>query len=386
MSRTSARHLPALGWDPCPGDVAGTRAVADELRAVARVLREGEQQARADAPAWRGAAAAEHRARVEALPTCLHLVAGSVQAFAAVVEAWARTLASLQARADEVERRMSAAREAMGEASVAAARVTSSVAGDDVVRGRLPGTTAYLRGRELLDGAAARQAAVEAEAQRLHLDYVDASAAAGRAAGAAVDEGLRAPWTGLVRATGSPDGSWVHARRDLDVLLQRGWWEDGVAETAHREAGRLVAASDGAAVLADATGLLPSPPVQAASRVLGAGSELGYAGLSLAVAEDGGGALEHLGMAGTSLVAGALPRHLARQGADTARRVDVLGHGRDTALRGLPGPPAPEPWEVPGYEGTARRGPAEVHRREDLARRTARDRVRTSEVRRCVEG
>ncbi|WP_299035966.1 hypothetical protein [uncultured Pseudokineococcus sp.] len=385
MSGAGGRHLPALGWDPCPGDVAGARAVADDLRVVARALRRGEEDARADAPAWRGAAAAQHRARVEALPTCLRLVAGSVEAFAAVVEEWAGTLARLQARADDVERRMVLARDAVGEASLAAALVARSVAGEDVVRGRLPGTTAHARARDLLEGAAAGQVAVEAEAQRLHLEHAERGAAAARRAASAVDDGLRAPWTGLVRSPASLDGGWVRPRRDLDVVLERGVGEDLLAEAVHQRAGRIAAASDGAAALAGVTALAPPPPAQVASRVLGAGSELGYAGLSLVVAEDGGRALEHLGLAGASLGAGAVPRLLARRGADAARRADAVGHGYDAALGGLPGPPAPEPWEVPGYEGTARRTPGEERRRQDVARRAAVDRLRTSEVRRCVE-
>lgn len=386
MSGSAGRHLPALGWDPCPGDVAGTRGVAEDLRGVAGALLAGAEHARADAPAWRGTAAAQHRARVEALPACLLLVAGSVQSLAAVVEGWASTLARLQARADELERCMRAARDAMGEASVAAAVVTRSVAGDDVARGRLPGTTAHLRGRELLEGPAARQAAVEADARRLHAEHVDEAGDAARAAGAAVDEGLRAPWTGVVRRGASEDGGWVHPRRDLDVVLQRGLWEDVVVETVRTEAGRVVTASDRAGVLADATGLVPFLHTQVASRALGASSELGYAGVSLVVAEDGGAALGHVGLAGATLVAGALPRHLAGQGATAVRRVDTLRHGRDAVVGGLPAPPGLEPWEVPGHEGTARRGAVEVRRREAAARRAARDRLRTSDVRRCVEG
>lgn len=386
MSGTGGRHLPALGWDPCPGDVEGTRAVVDDLRVVARALREGERSARADAQAWRGAAAAQHRERVEALPACLHLVAGSVQALAAVVEGWAGALARLQVRADELERRMREARDAMGEASVAAARLTRSAAGEDVVRGRLLGTTALLRSRDLLEGAAERQAAVEAQAQRLHLDYAEEAAAAERAAAAAVDDGLRAPWTGLVRSAASPDGGWVHPRRDAGVVLDR-LWEDVAVEAVHLHAGRVAAASDGAAVLAEATGALPLAPAQGVSRVLGAGSELCYAGLDLVVAGDGAGALTHVGLAGTSLVAGALPRRLWRGGADAARRVEVLEHGQDVLVGGVPGgPPAPEPWEVPGHEGTAVRRPDEVRRRAEVARDAALDRVRTSDVRRCVEG
>jgi len=373
----AVRSLPALGWDPCAGDVAGSRALAGALRALARRLRDGEAGVRADAPAWRGPAAHGHRRQVEALTVSLVLVATSVDDLAGVVEGWAATLGRLQVRAEELERRMVAAKEQVADASSAFGLAARASAPRDVLVGRPSGWTAHVATHAEVERASTAQAAVEAAAQRLHEEYADAADGVVLAMRSAVDVGMRAPWRGVPGREAAADGGLLQPQRSVGTVLRRSVLEDWYGEGVRRHAEELDAYAEGSAVSAAALEVLPVVPAQVAGVVAGTTSSLATAHLELFVAEDPGAAL---GLAGTAVVGGAVLR------GGGGARLTSLERSVSTATSALPTRPAPDAWDVPGHLGTARRSGAEAAAREQEERRTAVASARAEEVRRCTGG
>lgn len=97
---------PNLGFDPCPGDLAGYQAIADYAGRSATTLTDAVRTlASAGSDQWRGQAADAFRAhvRTDVLPLASK-AAASVGRAAAALHAWALTLADLQERARALDR------------------------------------------------------------------------------------------------------------------------------------------------------------------------------------------------------------------------------------------------------------------------------------------
>lgn len=102
-----ARSMPHLGFDPAPGDVDGTRAlakrhhqVAVELRQIAKDLKD------IDLTKWQGQAADAARVRlIEHLAPALEKSASSAERLGTAASHWARRLQEFQNDADELERK-----------------------------------------------------------------------------------------------------------------------------------------------------------------------------------------------------------------------------------------------------------------------------------------
>jgi hypothetical protein len=108
-----ADAFPSLGFDPCPGDLAGYRALADyahrsaaTLEASLRTLSSSASPAAPGSPGWRGGAATAFRGHLERdmLPL-VDQATGSVQRAASTLRTWVITLAALQDEARALERR-----------------------------------------------------------------------------------------------------------------------------------------------------------------------------------------------------------------------------------------------------------------------------------------
>lgn len=382
---SAARSLPALGWDPCPGDVPGVGALADALRRLAGRLRSAQLDARADAPAWTGPAASAHREQVAALPGALGVLAGSVDALAAVLDTWADELVLLQRRADEVERRMVAARAEVRSASAVLALGARGTSGVDLLAGRPPGWSAHVEHRRAVEAAATAQAEVEAAARRLHEEYLDDAERAHRAVARTVDEGLAAGWSGRDRGDlGGAEASWAERPRPTTTVVRRAVVEDLYAEGVRRHADDLAAYARGSGDVGAVLGWAPWLPAQVVARGADATGSLATASLELVVAEDPRAALGDVAAAGTSLVAGpGVRRALGRPG----RALPVQDPAVTSLTAGAPSPPAPpRAWEVPGYAGTAHRDEREAGDHEERRRRAAADRDRAADVLRCTGG
>jgi hypothetical protein len=92
---------PNLGFNPCPGDVDGYRALADYAGRAAAMLSSAEHElASAGSEDWRGEAAAAFRAHVsdDVLPLASK-ANNSVAEAASALQWWVQTLAQLQAEA-----------------------------------------------------------------------------------------------------------------------------------------------------------------------------------------------------------------------------------------------------------------------------------------------
>ncbi|WP_298806368.1 hypothetical protein [uncultured Pseudokineococcus sp.] len=386
MTATSAaRPLPALGWDPCPGDPPGVRALADELRRLAGRLRSAQADARADAPAWTGPAATAHRERVAALPGALGVLARSVDALADVLGAWADELVALQRRADDVERRMVVARDELRDASGVLALAARGTSGVDLLVGRPPGWSAHVDHRRAVEAAATGRAEVEAAARRLHEEYLDAAERAHGAVARTVDDGLRAGWSGReVTDLGGADASWAERPRPVPTVLRRTLVEDGYAEGVRRHTDDLAAYAGGSGDAAAVLGWVSLPHAQVVARGADVSGSLATASLELVVAEDPVAALGAVGAAGASLVAGPAVRRAVGQ---PGRALPLLEPSSTSLLAGAPQPPpSPKAWEVPGRVGTARRDGREVDELEERRRRAAADRERAADVLRCTGG
>lgn len=393
----TARHLPALGFDPCPGDVAGCRSLAATLRGLTARLGAAGHAAREDAGAWEGPASRAHRERVAALPTALRLVAVGVVGAADVVDAWAAALALLQREADLLEVRMAAATQEVGRVSGAVA-VAQRLAGG----GGGPAVDPLARAREVagatarLDAAAAVAAGVAAEARRLHERYAEEEGRAAQRLAAATAEGLRAPWAGQGGGpVGAEDGSDVVAAdggtvrpgRTPVARLRREVWEDGVGEHVHVHAADYAAVSRGSAAVSTVLAPVPLAPAQVGSRAAAVVGGASDAVLGHFVEHDTGAALGGVAAVGLAGTGGAVARAAAASPGRAATTSSEVGLETGTAVVGVatavPRSAVP-PWERPDHLGAARRTSAEQVRRADGARAAAGAARRAREVERCV--
>ncbi|MEJ5914064.1 hypothetical protein [Pseudokineococcus sp. 1T1Z-3] len=375
--------MPALGWDPCPGDVRRTRWLAGDVRALARRVRDAEEQAHVDAPAWRGAAALGFRARVAVLPACLGVLAASLGDLAGAVEGWADELVGWQERADALERRAwvvamgpDPAPDLLWDVRGAAVR--------DAAAGRPPGSS-------LLSALAPETlAGVRHEAQRLHEQYCDAAELVARRMSSVVGEGLRADWGGSRSGVPGSGGLLAEPARPAHVRLGR-WVQDGYGEHVRADAEEIAEVAD---VFGAAGAFLTTVPVPAAAGIglaAGAVATVLDSQLELFVAEDPLAAVTSLaeGSLDTVVLKGSL-RTLRRSGTSTGPQPPTspgspLERGertRDAASTLLE--EGVDPWEVPGHQGTARRTPQDVERRRREEERREEERRYAQEVTRCV--
>jgi hypothetical protein len=104
-----ARPMPALGFDPAPGDVGSAGALARRYAEVAAEVSAVQGQvARVDITRWQGKAAAAARARQAAVVQALSQAADTAAKLSGAVASWSPRLATYQAEADALERQAAA--------------------------------------------------------------------------------------------------------------------------------------------------------------------------------------------------------------------------------------------------------------------------------------
>lgn len=109
VSTGYARSLPALGFDPAPGDVAATIALSRRYAEVATEITAVQNQVSGvNLTRWEGKAAAAARARQTALVQGLAQPAETTTKLSAAAACWATRLATYQAEADALERQAAA--------------------------------------------------------------------------------------------------------------------------------------------------------------------------------------------------------------------------------------------------------------------------------------
>jgi hypothetical protein len=164
-----ARSLPALGFDPAPGDVGLTRnlarrhfEVAQEARQVLTLVE------RLDLSALQGRAADALRTVQGAFPPALRNTASAAETLQEAASSWANQLSGFQAEADELERKAAAS---AAQQQALQARQATLPSGSVVLTDDLQASSAAVSG-------------IHGQAQELHQRYL---AAAGKTA-ASVEE------------------------------------------------------------------------------------------------------------------------------------------------------------------------------------------------------
>ena len=105
-----ARSLPALGFDPAPGDVGLTRNLARQHSLVAQEARQVlALLERLNLSALQGRAADALRAVQGTFPPALRNAASAADSLQAAASSWADQLSAFQAEADALERQAAAA-------------------------------------------------------------------------------------------------------------------------------------------------------------------------------------------------------------------------------------------------------------------------------------
>ena len=171
-----ARSLPALGFDPAPGDVDLTRNLARQHALVAQEARQVLALVeRLNLSALQGQAADALQAVQGTFPPALRSTAGAAESLQAAASLWADQLSGFQAEADALER----------QAAAASAQHQALLARQAV----LPPGTALLT--DDLQAASATVNGIHAQAQDLHQRYL--AAASRTAAGVEQHSGL---WEG----------------------------------------------------------------------------------------------------------------------------------------------------------------------------------------------
>jgi hypothetical protein len=100
-----ARSMPALGFDPAPGDVASLNALARRYGEVAAEVASVQSQvARIDLSRWAGKTAVAARAKRDILSQTLGQAADAAAKLGDAAARWAPRLADYQAEADTLER------------------------------------------------------------------------------------------------------------------------------------------------------------------------------------------------------------------------------------------------------------------------------------------
>ncbi len=195
-----ADPYPGLGFDPCPGDLAGYQALADYARRSAATLESSVRTlGSVGSSSWRGEAATALRDHLDrdVLPLA-SAATGSVQRAAGTLRTWVITLAALQDEARALDRRARPYREELA------------------ASGRLParGPAAAARAEE----ARTVLAAIGVQADDLHARYL---AAVSRTSGQlqdATDMAPKAP--GLLAAMWQEvTGSWATVTSEIDQFV-----------------------------------------------------------------------------------------------------------------------------------------------------------------------
>ena len=105
-----ARSLPALGFDPAPGDVGLTRSLARQHSLVAQEARQVlALLERLNLSVVQGRAADALRAVQDMFPPALRNAASAADSLQAAASSWADQLSAFQAEADAIERQAAAA-------------------------------------------------------------------------------------------------------------------------------------------------------------------------------------------------------------------------------------------------------------------------------------
>jgi len=175
---------PNLGFDPCPGDLAGYEALAAYASRSAATLEQAVRVlASANSDQWRGQAADAFRTHVQAdvLPLA-NKAAASVGRAAAALHDWAVTLAGLQEEARALDRQA-----APYQVQLTAALRAAGLPATAQPPYPLPLTSAQ---RSQVDDATTALAGITARANAIHAEYL---AAVQRAGSQLEDAGTMAP-------------------------------------------------------------------------------------------------------------------------------------------------------------------------------------------------
>jgi hypothetical protein len=163
MSDYCARHMPALGFDPAPGDVDIMRYLARRQHAAAEEFRQVEKQVQnADLSSWQGQAGSVARPMANQLASALGYAASAADRLGMVSQTWAGQLATFQAEADALEKQ-----------AAAAAADQEYLKGKQAVLAAMTGPVAPAADME---AAAARVNQIQARARQLHQDYETSAA------------------------------------------------------------------------------------------------------------------------------------------------------------------------------------------------------------------
>jgi len=164
-----ARSLPALGFDPAPGDIALTRNLARQHSLVAQEARQVlallEQL---NLGPLQGRAADALRAVQSTFPPALRNAASAADSLQAAASSWADQLSAFQAEADALERQAAAA---TAQQQAVQARQAALPTGSPALTGDLQAASASVTG-------------IHGQAQDLHQRYL---AAAGKTAAGVED-------------------------------------------------------------------------------------------------------------------------------------------------------------------------------------------------------
>jgi hypothetical protein len=156
-----ARSLPALGFDPAPGDVGLTRNLARQHSQVAQEARQVlALLERLNLSPLQGRAADALRAVQGTFPPALRTAATAADSLQAAASSWADQLSAFQAEADALERQAAAA--AVQQQTLQARQATLP-AGSRALAGDLQAASASVNG-------------IQGQAQDLHQRYLAASA------------------------------------------------------------------------------------------------------------------------------------------------------------------------------------------------------------------
>jgi hypothetical protein len=214
-----ARSLPALGFDPAPGDVGLTRSLARQHSLVAQEARQVLALVeRLNLSALQGQSANALRAATGTFPPALRNAAGAAESLQAAASSWADQLSGFQAEADALERQAAAAtaHQQAVQARQATLPMGSLVLSDD------------------LQAASASVTGIQGQAQELHQRYL---AAAGKtAAGVEEHSGLwesTEPARKVLEAVLAPldivaADHWVSALKEIAGVPAE--WVGGVGE------------------------------------------------------------------------------------------------------------------------------------------------------------
>jgi hypothetical protein len=257
---------PNLGFDPCPGDLAGYEALAAHAgRSAATLTSAVTTLANAGSDQWRGQAADAFRAHVhtEVLPVASK-AAGSVGQAATALQTWAATLAGLQGEARALDRQAAPYQEQL----TAVLRSTASSA--TVPASALPSSMQPPPAAKLgpaqqaqLDEANAALTMITARAGDIHARYL---AAVRQTGSHLANAGNMAP---------PPPGFFAGLWHDAESR-----WDDVAGQFSHlvHDRGLLEFISGVANVVATVAGLLALIPVLS---VICAPIALGAAGIAL---------------------------------------------------------------------------------------------------------